>query len=309
MPLDPDAAQLIALMEGAMPGGMHTVPVDDVRATMAAMAKSAPTGKPVERVEDRTVPGPNGPVPVRIYWPTAETNLPALIWIHGGAFAFGGLDGADATSRELAHGANTVVVSVDYRLAPENPFPAGLHDCYAVLEWLSENALEIGVDAGRIAVGGDSAGGTLSAALTLMTRDQSGPPLAFQILAYPTVLMRVSSYEHVGGPLVGHSMATHFWTAYVNTDDDLSNPYCAPLNASSFEGLPPAFIAVPEVDSTRADQELYAQKLASAGVLTTYKVYPGAPHGFFDWFGALAKGRQAMDDAIIALRSALAVAQ
>jgi acetyl esterase len=138
-----------------------------------------------------------------------------------------------------------------------------------------------------------------------MARDRGGPDLAYQLLVYPTTLMRISSYEYAADPIVGSSMANFFWSEYVTSDSEYTNPYCAPMAADSLAGLPPAFVVVPEVDSTRADQEAYAHRLAASGVLTTCKVYPGAPHGFFEMVEGVAKARAAMADACRALRAHL----
>jgi acetyl esterase len=306
MPLDPDAQAVIDAMLQAFPGGLHAAGIDEARARLAAGAKLAPPGPEVTRVEDRVVTRGELSVPVRVYRPSLEPGLPALIWLHGGAFALGSVDGADATARELAAGAGLVVISVDYRLAPEHKFPAGLEDCYAVACWAAADAGALGVDPARIAIGGDSAGGTLAAATCLLARDRGQPGLAFQLLVYPTTLMRVSSYEYVADPMLSTSMMSFFWNAYARSDADFGNPYCAPMAADSLAGLPPAFVVIAEVDPTRGDQEAYASRLAASGVLTTCKLYPGVPHGFFSMTQALAQGRQAMADATRMLRGQLA---
>jgi acetyl esterase len=305
MSLDADAQAVIDLMSQAFPGGLHSRPIAETRARMAEQSKSAPPGPDMARVHDSIVPAGDHEIPVRLYWPTTESDQPALIWLHGGAFALGTLDGADSLCRELASQAGVVVASVDYRLAPEHKFPAGVEDAYTVSQWVAKNHSDLGINATRVAIGGDSAGGTLAASVALMARDRSGPGLAFQLLVYPTTLMRVSSYEYVDDPLLTASMVNFFWDQYVERDSDLANPYCAPLNAGSLEGLPPAFVVIPEVDPTRADQEAYAERLATSGVLTTYKVYLGMPHGFFGMSAALAKARTAVGDAGRLLRAHL----
>jgi acetyl esterase len=305
MPLDADARAFVELLLQAFPGGLHAMPIPQARQILAEGARVAPPGPEVARVEDRSVPAGDRDVPVRIYWPSEAEDQPVLIWLHGGAFALGDLAGADVTCRELASAAGVAVVSVDYRLAPEHRFPSGVEDGYAVLEWVAEHGGDLGLDTNRVAVGGDSAGGTLAAAIALMARDRGGPRIAFQFLAYPTTLMRISSYEHVEDPVVSASMVTFFWGQYVRTDADLNDPYCAPMRAESLEGLPPAFLMIPEVDTTRGDQEAYAHRLAASGVLTTHKVYPGTPHGFLGMTAGVAKARVAVDDAARMLRAAL----
>lgn len=305
MALDADAQAAVDLLSQAFPDGLHGMPIEQARAMMAEGAKMAPPGPDLPRVEDRTIPSEGVDVPVRVYWPSSEPNQPALIWLHGGAFALGDLDGADLTCRELAAAAEVIVISVDYRLAPEHKFPAGLEDVYAVLSWVAANGSQLDVDPARLAVGGDSAGGNLAAAVALIARDRGGPELAHQLLVYPTTQMRISSYEYADDPIVSSSMANFFWGQYVKTDSDLNNPYCAPMRADTLEGLPPAFVAIPEVDTTRADQEAYAHRLITSGVLTTAKVYPGMPHGFFGMTPNVEKARTAVSDAVHALRTHL----
>lgn len=305
MALDADAQAAVDLMGQAFPNGLHSLPIEQTRAMMAEGVKVTPPGPDVAKVEDRMVPAEGHEIPVRIYWPSQDKDLPALVWLHGGAFALGSLDGSDVTGRDLTNAGDVVVISVDYRLAPEHKFPAGLEDSYRVLQWAAENAAELGIDASRLAIGGDSAGGNLAAAACLMARDRGGPEVAFQLLVYPTTLMRVSSYEYADDPIVSASMATFFWRQYLDNDAQMKDPYCAPMMAETLEGLPPAFVVVPEVDSTRADQEAYAHRLASSGVLTTVKVYPGTPHGFFGMTQGVAKAREAMADAGRILRTHL----
>jgi acetyl esterase len=304
MPLDPDAQAVMDVLMQSRPPGPQTPSVEESRALIAEMAKQTPRGPEVARVEDRQIAFDGHDIPVRIYWPSSEPDLPALVWLHGGAFALGTVDMSDPTARQLAVGAGVVVVSVEYRLAPEHKFPAGVEDCYAAAAWVAKNATEIGVNPDRVAIGGDSAGGTLAASVALMARDRNGPNFAFQLLVYPTTSMRVSSYEYVDDPFTGASMVNYFWNQYVQSDADFASPYCAPLAAESLAGLPPAFVVIPEVDITRGDQEAYAQRLAAAGVLTTYKVYSGVFHGFFS-IEAIAKGRQAVADATRVLQLSL----
>jgi acetyl esterase len=296
MPLNSEARFIIELMEKALPQGLHGVPIEKARDFVEAMARRRPAGPEVGRVEDQTIEGPRGTIRVRIYRPNNQNDQPALLWFHGGAFAVGSIETADYMCRELCAGSLAVVISVDYRLAPENRFPAGLDDCYAATEWVAANAASLGIDPGRIAVGGDSAGATLAAGVTLLARDRNGPSLVYQVLAYPTTLMRISSFEYAAAPIVPASMATHFWNQYVSSDEDMLSPYCCPLNALTLASLPSAFILVPEVDSTRADQELYAHRLAAAGVATTLKIYPETPHGFLGMTLGMQMAREAMSD-------------
>lgn len=305
MPLSAEAAAVIALWSQAFPEGLHGLPLDQVRARQAELTKAAPKGPEVASAEDFTLPGPAGAVPVRLYKPSQEAAQPVLIWAHGGAFALGSLDGADAICRNLVEASGVAVLSVDYRLAPENRFPAGLEDLIAAFDWVAQNGQDQGLNPQRIAIGGDSAGATLAASACLSLRESGGPQPAFQLLFYPTTLMRISSYEHAASPIVPSGMANHFWQLYVRSDADFLNPLCAPMMADTLAGLPPAFIAIPEVDSTRADQEAYAHRLMREGVLTTARISPGMPHGYLGMTGALAEARQSLKEAGAALRLAL----
>jgi acetyl esterase len=304
MALAADAQELIGLIAQALPKGLHEMTIAEARTVLDQLAP--PATEDVHAVHEHTVAGPAGDIPLRLYVPTDELELPVLVWLHGGAFAMGSLDGCDGLCRELANAAGAIVAAVDYRLAPEHRFPTGLEDCYAATSWISESARDVGCDPCRVAIGGDSAGATLAAAVCLMARDRSGPPLVHQLLVYPTGWLRLSNMEYANAPLIPASMCEHFWQLYVRTDADRLSPYCAPLNATDLSGLPSAFIVVPEVDGTRDDQELYARRLAEAGVATTCKRYPGSFHGFFPATAALATAREAMADAAASLRAAFA---
>jgi acetyl esterase len=306
MPVDPDAQQVLDALAAAFPGGLGAMSVQEAREAMTAMQAGVPPGPPVHAIADRSLPGPAGDIPVRIYTPTDSADLPVLVWMHGGAFALGEPWHYDRTCSEIAVAAGALVVSVDYRLAPEHKFPAGAEDCYAATAWVAEHAAEIGGDAAVVAVGGDSAGGTLAAVVALMARDRSGPSLVHQLLVYPTTLLRVSSMEYADMPLVNAATCEHYWQLYVGSDADRKSPYCAPMNATDLSGLPPAFVVVPEVDPTRGDQERYAQRLAEAGVLTKWKRYPGSFHGFLPATFAIERAREAMADLTTDLRTVLA---
>jgi acetyl esterase len=308
MALDADAQQLLDLMPRALPASLDASTIGAVRAQMAEMGAAAPPGPDVHEVGDRGVPGPDGDIPVRVYRPSDASSLPVLVWLHGGGFALGDLSTGDATCRTLANEVEAIVVSVDYRLAPEHPFPAGVEDCYAATAWVAAHAAELGGDPARVAVGGDSAGGTLSAAVALMARDRGGPALVAQLLVYPTALMRVCNLEFADGPILTASVCEDFWQLYQRTDADRTNPYFAPGFAEDLSGLPPAFVVVPEADPTRDDQEWYGRKLAEAGVLATVKRYPGSFHGFFGMAAMLARGREAQADAVAMLRGVFAAA-
>ncbi|MBS1892964.1 MAG: alpha/beta hydrolase [Actinobacteria bacterium] len=304
--LSPEAREIVEGAEEALGAPLDQMPVTEARERLAQLSALAPAGPEVHAIYDLGVPGPAGDVPVRIYVPREAERLPVLLWLHGGAWVLGDLEAADPSCRRLAVASDAIVVSVDYRLAPEHRFPAGLEDCYAALSWVAERIGEYGGDPSRVAVGGDSAGGNLAAALALMARDRSGPRIVFQLLVYPSVMLRMSSAEFGDAPVVNQAMAEYFWDLYVTSAADREHPYCAPLAADDLSGLPPAFVIVPEVDLTRADQERYADLLAAAGVEARSQLYRGVAHGFLDAAAVLEPGRQAVDDAAAALRQAFA---
>ncbi|OAA21770.1 esterase/lipase [Frankia sp. EI5c] len=249
-------------------------------------------------VRDVSVPGPPGapPVPVRVYRPagdaTAESGdgpptgpTPGVLNIHGGGFVLGNVDIDDTSCLGLVRELGVVVVSVDYRLAPEHPFPAPLEDCYAALEWMAANSAELGVDPTRIAVRGISAGGGLSAALALLTRDRGGPPLCFQFLGVPEVDDRLdtpSMRRFVDTPMWNRPNAVISWASYLGEGvpgtPDVS-PYAAPARATDLAGLPPAYISVMEFDPLRDEGIAYAQALLAAEVPVELHLFPGTFHG------------------------------
>jgi acetyl esterase len=307
MPLDPQAKavmeQLVAL--GFPPA--HTVSPQEARANNRARPRAK--GPEVGRVEDRTIPGPESTLPVRIYTPDGSGPFPVLVWFHGGGWVVGDLDTADATCRNLAVGAGCVVVSVDYRLAPETKFPGPAEDCYAATRWVEQNAASINVDPGRIAVGGDSAGGNLAAAVSLMARDRGASLPIFQLLVYPVTDRNFDTQSYVynaeGYQLTRDGMVW-YWDHYLKDDADAFNPYAAPLQASDLSGLPPALVITAEYDPLRDEGEAYSRRLEAAGVPTVCTHYDGMIHGFFGMAAVLDKGKQAVEEASSTLQGAFA---
>ena len=230
------------------------------------------------------------------------------MWFHGGGWVVGDLDTADPTARHLSVGAGCVVVSVDYRLAPETKFPGAADDCYAATQWAVQHAAQINGDPHRIAVGGDSAGGNLAAAVSLMARDRGGLALAFQLLVYPVTHCNYTtgSYQrYAEGYLLSRDGMRWYWDHYLHTPADASNPYAAPLVAQNLSGVPPALIITAECDPLCDEGAAYAQRLKEAGVPTTYSCYDGMIHGFFALPTMLDKGKQAVAEASAALQTAL----
>jgi len=247
-------------------------------------AITADPGEPaVGEVTDETIPGPAGAVPVRAYRPEGEPPFPTLAYFHGGGWVVGDLDTHDRTCRTLTNAADCLVVSVDYRLAPENPFPAAVEDAYAAAEWLAENADEFGGDPGRLAVAGDSAGANLAAVVSLMARDFGGPGIDHQVLVYPVVDDEVyeSSRENAEGFGLDGEVGEWFDECYVASEVHRGNPYLYPMKARDHSGLPRATVLTAEFDPLRDEGIAYAERLAEAGVRVTQRNYEGMIHGFF----------------------------
>ena len=233
-------------------------------------------------VEDRHVPGRVGDpdVLVRVYRPESATGA-GIVYLHGGGFVVGSVDSEHGRAIEVAREVGAVVVSVDYRLAPEDPFPAGIEDAYAALEWFHAAAGDLGVDPERIAVMGGSAGGGLAAALALMARDRGGPALCFQYLGIPELddrLETTSMTTFVDTPLWNRPAAEASWAHYLGDADEVS-PYAAPARASDLSGLPPAYISTMEFDPLRDEGLLYGMRLLAAGVSCEIHSFPGTFHG------------------------------
>jgi acetyl esterase len=248
-----------------------------------------------------------GSVLVREYRPLALDQLPAVLYVHGGGFTVGSLDGVDELCRLIAAAAGCVVFSVDYRLAPEHPYPAALDDVRAAHAWLMANATSLGVDAQRVAVAGDSAGGGLAASLCLDLRGRQLAQPALQLLVYPAVddsFARPSWSDFADAPLLGTQDARWFWRQYVGESGTAPDELAAPLRASSHAGLAPAHVITAEVDPLRDDAEAYADRLAAEGVAVTKQRYSGVYHGFFTEVETFAQARQAVSDACERLRDA-----
>jgi acetyl esterase len=307
MPLDPQAKQVLEQIAALGLPPNHLVSPSQARINMKSRPRAA--GPEVARVEDRLIPGPGVDIPVRIYTPTGPGPFPILVWFHGGGWVVGDLDTADPTARHLAVGATCLVISVDYRLAPETKFPGAADDSYAATVWAAQRATQFDGDPARIAVGGDSAGGNLAAAVALMARDRSGPSLAFQLLVYPVTApdFDTGSYrQNAEGYGLTRDAMRWYWDHYLQRPEDASNPYAAPLVAENLRGLPAALVITAECDPLRDEGEAFAKRLQAAGVPTTYSLYDGMMHGFFGMTAVLDKGKQAMAEACAALRQVFA---
>jgi acetyl esterase len=307
MPLDPQAQAFLAQFP-PMPD-FDSIPLEVLRAGFAQGALSPGEPERIAHVENRKIPGPNGEIGVRIYRPDARPKQPVLVYFHGGGFVLCDLDTHDGTCRSLANGAGCTVVSVDYRLAPEHRFPAAPEDCYAATRWVAERgASELGVDTSRLAIGGDSAGGNLTAVVAQMARDRRGPKLAYQLLIYPVTDARFDtpSYrDNAEGYFLTTSAMKWFWKQYLADAAEADNPYASPLRAKDLGGLPPGLCITAEFDPLRDEGEAYAAKLRKAGVPVATSRYDGMFHGFFGMGALLDKGKQAVAEAAAGLKKAL----
>ena len=309
MPLDPEAKAILDALSGGEEVDPFSLPHTVIREGFAAMPSSA-EGPEVSTVEMREVDGPAGKIPVRIYTPAGKAPRPGIVFFHGGGFVVCDLDSHDATCRELANGADCVVVSVDYRLAPEAKFPAAPEDCYAATQWVSREAEQLGIDPARIAVAGDSAGGNLAAVVAMMCRDRGGPSLVHQLLIYPVTDNRfdTTSYKDNGsGYFLSANMMRWFWHHYLDSEADGDNPLASPLRARDLSGLPSATVLTAEYDPLRDEGCAYVKRLQEAGVATAHTNYPGVFHGFIGMTEQIPRARQAVEEACAALRKAFQV--
>ncbi len=309
--LDPNNQQILDELAalGAPPiNQMNPVDARGGDLILAAACQGKVPHEQVGRIEDRTIPGPGGEIPVRIYRPRTGAPCGALVYLHGGGWVVGSIEGHDEVCRRLTNDSGAVVVAVGYRLAPEHKFPAGLEDSYAAVTWVSANAATLGSPAGRIAVGGDSAGGNLSAAVTLMARDRGGPQLALQLLIYPAISASVDwpSVREFSGYFITTEDMLWFMNHYLGNADQASNPYAFPMNAKELRGLPPALVIVAEMDLLRDQGEAYAARLREAGVPTTLSRYAGVTHVFVNMAPRVEAGRKAIREAGAAIRAAFA---
>ena len=290
---------LMARVLGGKP--MNQLSVAEARRAAQGQVPPRRTPTPVAAVLDRTIPGPAGDLPIRIYTPNGAGPFPLLMYFHSGGFVVGSVAGSDGICRALCHGAGYSVVSVDYRLAPEHPFPAAPDDCLAATRWAAAHAADFNADATRVVVAGDSAGGNLAAVTALRCRDEGGPALRGQLLVYPVTdyhTPATASYlENANGYLLTRDLMIWFWGHYLKDAADAHHPHAAPLRAPDLRGLPPALVITAEYDPLRDEGEAYAERLQAASVSTVLSRYDGMFHGFFTLGDLLAESRQATAEA------------
>jgi len=305
MPVDPQIQALIDLRSALPP--LHTLTVPQAREQFAARDIPGVRIPEVALVTNRDMQGPGGSLSLRIYTPRGNGPFPLMVFFHGSGFVVCSLDTHDGLCRNLCAGTGCVVVSVDYRLAPEHPFPAATDDCLAATIWAAANAAALRADPGRVFVAGDSAGGNLAAVTALRIRDEGGPALLGQLLVYP-----VTDYHHPGTPSMAENAEGYgltrqgmvwFWGHYLADPADAANPLASPLRATDLSDLPPALVVTAEYDPLRDEGEYYAERLRQAGVPTEMKRWSGMNHGFFTVPGVVDKASAAVDEACLWVKS------
>lgn len=305
VPLDPkiraelDAVKLTPLAQ--------QTPAEARAAFEKRVATTPKLGDPVAKVDNRGIPGPGGKLPVRVYTPNGKGPFPILVYLHGGGWVLGSLETHDDLCRSLCSRSNALVVSVDYRLAPEHKFPAALEDGHAALKWCAENGAEIGGDGKRLATAGDSAGGNLAAAVALHARDKGGPKLAAQVLIYPVLnhnFDTASYHQFATGYGLSRDAMLYYWKTYLPKPEEASNPYASPLQAKELSGLPPALILTAQYDVLRDEGEAYAARLKAAGVPVQGTRYLAMNHGFIRSGATLEPAKRGLQEIADALRKA-----
>ena len=283
--LDPDAAAVFrAFQEAGRPPYETVSPAEARELYLKGRVVSNPEPPELASIEPLTIPSPAGSIPARIYTPTrlrkANGLAPGLVFFHGGGWVIGDLDSHDVVCRKLADEGELMVVSVDYRLAPEHKFPAAVDDAIASTKWIAENAKQFGIDALRLMVGGDSAGGNLAAVVAISARDGNGPDIAGQLLIYPAIdfaMTHPSHKEPETSILLTHSVIRWFRDHYLSGAADVHDWRASPARARTLIGLPPAYVLTAGADPLRE----YARRLKEAGVAVTHRSFPGQFHGFF----------------------------
>jgi acetyl esterase len=310
--LHPDAALVCQMIVAANRPALETLTPHEARqAYLASRQALQPDPEPVAEVADLQAAGPAAPIPLRLYRGTGVERgqlQPALVYFHGGGWVIGDLESHDQVCRALANAARCLVVAVDYRLAPEHKFPAAVEDAIAATGWVSRNAQSLGIDAHRLAVGGDSAGGNLAAVVSLDARDRGGPPLVFQLLIYPGTDMRMDRPSHLRHaeqlPLRRPTMQW-FVGHYLRGPGDELDWRASPLRAPSFRDLPPALIVTAGFDPLSDEGEAYARALSDCGVPVTHQRFDGQIHGFLNMGRIVADAARLVALAGDALKGAL----
>ncbi|UPV79200.1 alpha/beta hydrolase [Bacillus rugosus] len=281
-----------------MPPPLETLTPEQIR--MAILTSNSGEQEAVGKIENRTIPGPGEEIPVRVYYPKeSQTSYSGLVFFHGGGWVTGNIDSHDDVCRSLTNLSNCVTISVDYRLAPENKFPAGVENAYASAQYVYEHAKEFQVDPSRIAVGGDSAGGNLAAVVSNLAKERGTIEICCQLLMYPSTGAGVtppfkSMHENAEGYLLTSALINWFLGHYLNNEEEKQSPLVSPMFYEDFKGLPPTLVITAEFDPLRDEGEAYAKKLAEVGVEVECIRYDGTIHGFVSMSKMIDKGKEAL---------------
>jgi len=310
MPLDHQVKEILKEAEAlGLPAYQDLSPA----AARRQMLDLAPPVDPllsVKRVVDRSIPGPEGEIPLRLYYPAGDPPFATLVYFHGGGWVIGDLDTHHGFCHALAKTSGCLIVAVDYRLAPEHRYPAAVEDAYAATNWVAQNSDAIQADPIRLAVGGDSAGGHLAAVVALMARDRRGPRIDLQILIYPITdcSFNTPSYiENKEGYMLTRDLMKWFWNHFIEDENQANDPYVSPLRADNLSDLPPALIVTAEYDPLRDEGEAYGKKLQEAGANVTLSRYPGMIHAFIRMTALVDKASEALDEVAGKLREVLKI--
>jgi acetyl esterase len=302
--LDPDAdAVFRAFQDAGRPAYESVSPAEAREFYLQARFVSNPEPPELQSIEPLAIPSPAGSIPARVYTPVklrkANDLAPCLVFFHGGGWVIGNLDSHDVVCRKLADEGQLIVISVDYRLAPEHKFPAAVDDAVAATTWIAGHAKQLGIDASRLMIGGDSAGGNLAALVAISARDGNGPAIAGQVLIYPAVdfaMKHASHREPETSVLLTHSVIKWFTGLYLNSATDGNDWRASPARATTLAGLPPAYVLTAGADPLRDEGDEYAERLRQAGVAVTYRHFPGQFHGFFTMRRLLPQANVAASD-------------
>lgn len=310
MSLDPQAKALLDKIEQSGTPAYDTLPVQEARLLYDKASELAQGEPPTpETMLALKIPGPASQIDVLLYKPDESYGLPVLIYFHGGGYTIGSLKSHDCVCRTLCMEAQCIVISVDYRLAPEHKYPAAVDDCFTATQWIANNAISLGGDPQRIAVGGDSAGGNLAAVVCIKAREAGGPQLVHQLLIYPGTDMSCSFPSHkkfAQGYRLTSELIDWFYQQYFEPDSDTDSWLASPLNADDLSGLPPAFVLSAGFDPLQDEDKAYADKLDQAGVPVKYSHYEGMLHGFIAMPGLFDKAKEALSECAVELRKAFA---
>lgn len=305
MPLDPQVIKILKEAESLGLPAYQDLSPTEARKQMLDQAPPVDPVLSVQRVEDRSIPGPAGEIPIRVYYPAGDAPFATLVYFHGGGWVIGDLDTHHGFCHALAKTSGCLVVAVDYRLSPEHRYPAAVEDAYAATTWVAENSDALQADSNRLAVAGDSAGGHLAAVAALMARDRKGPRIDLQIMIYPITdysFNTLSYIENKEGYMLTQDLMKWFWNHFIEDESQADDPYVSPLRAKNLSDLPPALIVTAEYDPLRDEGEAYAKKLQEAGVKVTLSRYPGMIHAFIRMTARLDKANEALDQVAGTLR-------